>query len=89
MDVRHLSTGGGYLRDDRSLGSKVVKVKTCTISPNEILWIAVVSDRDVARHCGHRKRAGLKIDEQRDDGKSQAAASGRPGFPSKVTGFGN
>ena len=48
LDAGHLSTGGGYLRDDRALGSSFVKVKTCTISPDEILWIAVVSDRHVS-----------------------------------------
>ncbi len=79
--MRHLATGAGHLRDGRARGSPFIKVKPCPIRPDETLGITVMSDRDVARYFGRGEWAGLKIDEQRDDGKTEAADRDGPPFP--------
>jgi hypothetical protein len=51
--------------------------------------MTVVSDRDVAGYLGRRERAGLQIDEGRDDEKTQSASSERQALPFRPPGLGD
>src|SRR6266699_1287376 len=88
-DVHYLSTGAGHLHDVRTRGGDLVSVKPRAVRTDQILLIAVVSDRYVARYYGRREWARLQIDKYCCHEKNKAAASGCPRLPSKPAGFGS